>query len=389
MPSHTPDERAPLLQNGNEPQERRLLEIGKEDDANPRAWSKRKKLANIAVIASMSILSPLASSIFAPGIEQIAKSLHASPNGVIGCQTGFVVMLGIGPLLLAPLSETFGRKTLYLICFAIFTLLQIPTALAKSLPALITLRTIAGFFGSVGIANGGGTISDMYEPSERADIFGWYLLGPLLGPTIGPLLGAIILNKLDWPWLFWILLVICAAAVLSAFFFLRETYVPAILSKRKKELEASESQKYYFEGEDLRPMRAKLAQSVKRPLLILFTQPIVITMALYQALLFSITYSLYTQFQSIYGGEYGFSTLQNYYIDAFEKYAASAIAAGSLFRSVIGGIVPVFTGGLLDQVGMGWGFSVFGFISIALAPSPVLFYMYGGRLRERFAIKLD
>ncbi|KAK2628086.1 hypothetical protein QTJ16_002732 [Diplocarpon rosae] len=391
-------------------------------------------------------------------------------------------MLGIGPLLLAPLSETFGRKTLYLICFAIFTLLQIPTALAKSLPALITLRTIAGFFGSVGIANGGGTISDMYEPSERADIFGWYLLGPLLGPTIGPLLGAIILNKLDWPWLFWILLVICAAAVLSAFFFLRETYVPAILSKRKKELEASESQKYYFEGEDLRPMRAKLAQSVKRPLLILFTQPIVITMALYQALLFSITYSLYTQFQSIYGGEYGFSTLQvglaylapgsgflvavwflvprigtiynsltkkhnntpqpeyrlplanvgslliplslfafawtteyhthvalpvcatffyaigqvaifnavqNYYIDAFEKYAASAIAAGSLFRSVIGGIVPVFTGGLLDQVGMGWGFSVFGFISIALAPSPVLFYMYGGRLRERFAIKLD
>ncbi|CAL3963046.1 unnamed protein product, partial [Diplocarpon coronariae] len=56
-------------------------------------------------------------------------------------------MLGIGPLLLAPLSETFGRKPLYLTCFTIFTLLQIPTALAKSLPMLISLRTIAGFFG--------------------------------------------------------------------------------------------------------------------------------------------------------------------------------------------------------------------------------------------------
>ncbi|KAI6709196.1 hypothetical protein JHW43_008263 [Diplocarpon mali] len=482
MPNHTPDESAPLLQNGHEHQERQLLKIGKEDDAHPRAWSKCEKRTNIAVIASMSILSPLASSMFAPGIEQIAKSLHASPNGVIGCQTGFVVMLGIGPLLLAPLSETFGRKPLYLTCFTIFTLLQIPTALAKSLPMLISLRTIAGFFGSVGIANGGGTISDMYGPSERADIFGWYLLGPLLGPTIGPLLGAVILNKLDWPWLFWTLLVICAGAVLGAFFFLRETYVPAILSKRKRELEASASQKYYFEGEDVRPLRTKLAQSVQRPLLILFTQPIVITMALYQALIFAITYSLYTQFQSIYGEEYGFSTLQvgltylapgvgflvavwflvprigmiynsltkkhnntpkaeyrlplanigslliplslfafawttehhthvalpiaatffygigqvaifnavqNYYIDAFEKYAASAIAAGSLFRSVIGGVVPVFTGGLLDHVGLGWGFSVFGFISIALAPSPVLFYMYGERLRERFAVQLD
>lgn len=31
------------------------------------------------------------------------------------------------------------------------------------------------------MANGGGTLSDMYDPSERAGIFGWYLLGPLLG----------------------------------------------------------------------------------------------------------------------------------------------------------------------------------------------------------------
>jgi MFS family permease len=86
---------------------------------------------------------------FAPGIKQIAKSLDASENGVIGCQTGFVIMLGIGPLILAPLSETFGRKKLYLVSFTIFTLLQIPTALAKNLPTLIVLRTIAGFFGSI------------------------------------------------------------------------------------------------------------------------------------------------------------------------------------------------------------------------------------------------
>ena len=85
---------------------------------------------------------------FAPGIRQIAKSLQASENEVIACQTGFVVMLGVGPLILAPLSETFGRKPLYLICFTVFTLLQIPTALAKTLPVLITLRTFAGFFGS-------------------------------------------------------------------------------------------------------------------------------------------------------------------------------------------------------------------------------------------------
>ncbi|KUJ22464.1 MFS general substrate transporter [Mollisia scopiformis] len=475
-------ETSPLLQdreNGHDG--RKLVELSKEDDSHPRTWGKGKKLANIAVIGSMSILSPLASSMFTPGIKKIADSLDATETGVIACQTGFVIMLGIGPLILAPLSETFGRKVLYLSCFTVFTLLQIPTALAKTLPVLVTLRTIAGFFGSVGIANGGGTISDMYDPGERANIFGWYLLGPLLGPSLGPLLGSVILQNMDWPWLFWIVLIICSVSVIGGFLFLRETYVPVLLSERKKHLERSEGGSYYFEGEDDRSLSEKLVQAVQRPIRILFTQPIVLTMASYQALLFAITYSLYTQFESIYGEGYGFDTLQvgfvylapgmgflvavwflvprigavynsltkkhngkskpeyrlpianigavlipislfwfawtveyhvhwavtilptffygigqvaifnsvqNYYIDSFEKYAASAIAAGALFRSVIGGIVPLFTGALIEKLGVGWGMSVFGFVSVLLAPSPLLFWYYGEWLRERFAISL-
>ncbi|RDW85099.1 membrane transporter-2 [Coleophoma cylindrospora] len=479
------DERSPLLQ-GQESQRnergKNKVFFSEKDPANPRAWTKSKKLGNIAVIASMAIFSPLASSMFAPGIDQIAESLHVDKNSVIGCQTGFVVMLGIGPLFLAPLSETFGRKKLYLVCFLCFTLLQIPTALAPNLPTLIALRTFAGFFGSVGIANGGGTISDMYEPSERAGVFGWYLLGPLLGPTLGPLFGGIIMENLEWPWLFWILTMASSVVVVTSFIFLHETYVPILLLWRKKELEQNEGCEYHFDGEDDRPLHIKLGQSFQRPLRILFTQPIVLTMASYQALIFATTYSLYTQFQTIYGVDsyYGLSTLQvgllylfpglgflvavrvlvpridtvynsltrkhngeakpeyrlplacvgsilipvslfwfawsvqakvhwsisivatffygigqvavfncaqNYYIDSFEKYAASAIAAGALFRSVIGGVVPLFTPMLLEKYGVGWGMSMFAFIGVALAPSPLFFWYYGEWLRERFAIE--
>lgn len=137
-----------------------------------------------------------------------------------------------------------------------------------------------------------------------------YLLGPLLGPTIGPLLGSVILSNLDWPWLFWILLIICSVDIAGAIFFLRETYVPVLLSKRKNELERSNGGNYFFEGEDNRSLKEKLAWAVQRPIRILFTQPIVLTMASYQALLFGTAYSLYTQFESIYGEAYGFSTLQ-------------------------------------------------------------------------------
>jgi hypothetical protein len=185
-PAQNGGEREPLLQrdDGEANDARELLSFTDQDPENPRQWPQRTKMANVAVIAAMSILSPLASSMFTPGIQQIADDLGTTSSIVIGCTTGFVVMLGIGPLFLAPLSETFGRRKLYLVCFTIFALLQIPSALAPNVETLIAMRTFSGFFGSVGIANGGGTISDMFVPSSRARVFGWYLLGPLLGPTL-------------------------------------------------------------------------------------------------------------------------------------------------------------------------------------------------------------
>ena len=424
---------------------------------------------------------------FTPGIAEIASDLHTSPTAVIATTTGFVIMLGVGPLILAPLSETFGRRNLYLTCFTTFALLQIPAALAPNIGFLIAVRSVAGFFGSVGIANGGGTISDMFVPSERAGVFGWYLLGPLLGPTLGPLFGGFIVQRLGWRWIFWIMTIVCMVNTLAGYFFLRETYAPVILARLKRRLEDSSSSSssgsppdYQFDGEDTRPLRQKLLHSLTRPPKI-FAQPIVAVMSIYQALLFGTTYSIYTNMQDIYSGTYGFSTekvglmylgpglgflfavwflvpridsvykkltashgdkarpefrlplanigavfipislfwfawsvekkvhwfaslvptffygigqvmilntTQNYYIDSFEAYAASAIAAGTVFRSLVGGLVPLVAPGLFEKLGYGWGISVFGFVGLALAPAPALFYVYGEGIRERWTVKL-
>ncbi|MCJ1415359.1 hypothetical protein MMC32_001691 [Xylographa parallela] len=477
------DETSPLLENGHGGDERKLVKFEEDDKENPRCWPKSRKMTNVGIIALMAILSPLASSMFTPGIDQIAEDLGATQEQVIGATTGFVVFLGLGPLILAPLSETFGRRKLYLICFTFFTLLQIPTALSPNVATLVAVRTISGFFGSVGIANGGGTISDMFKAEERAAIFGWYLLGPLLGPTLGPLFGGLIVEYLSWRWVFWIILIICAVNTALGYLFLKESYAPVILEARREAYEASSDSntKFKFDGQDDRPFHTKILESMQRPLRILFTQPIVLTMAIYQAILFGTNYTLFTNFQDIWGDGYGFSTtkvgllylgpglgfltavwfivpkidtiynkltksnngeakpeyrlplanigsvlipiglfwfawcveyhvhwfptilstfffgigqitvfntVQNYYIDSFSKYAASAIAAGAVFRSLVGGTIPLFAPGLFDRIGYGWGFSVFAFASLALSPSPLLFFYFGERLRKRFAIEL-
>lgn len=80
--------------------------------------------------------------------------------------------------------------------------------------------------------------------------------------------------------------------------------------------------------------------------------------------------------------------MQTYLVDAFTVYAASAVAANTVLRSLLGGLLPLAGLGLYNKIGFGWGDSLLGFIALALVPIPVLFSIYGERLRNRFQIKL-
>ena len=84
-------ERQPLLRRdsqldaGEGGDSRELIQFAEDDQDNPKKWKYREKLSNIGVIACMAVLSPLASSMFTPGIEQIAEGLDTTPEQVIGC----------------------------------------------------------------------------------------------------------------------------------------------------------------------------------------------------------------------------------------------------------------------------------------------------------------
>ncbi|KAH0489678.1 hypothetical protein TgHK011_010096 [Trichoderma gracile] len=80
--------------------------------------------------------------------------------------------------------------------------------------------------------------------------------------------------------------------------------------------------------------------------------------------------------------------IQTYIVDAYPQYAASGLAGFSVLRNTIAAFLPLAGPQLYENLGIGWGNSVLGFIAVALIPIPVLIYRYGKWLRLRFAIQL-
>ncbi|KAK8021495.1 MFS multidrug transporter [Apiospora arundinis] len=83
----------------------------------------------------------------------------------------------------------------------------------------------------------------------------------------------------------------------------------------------------------------------------------------------------------------GFVTLflgiTSYLIDCYGKYAASALAANAILRSLFGAVFPLFSYEMYTKMGVAWATSVLGFVAVAMAPLPYIFYRFGPHIRGR------
>jgi hypothetical protein len=71
-----------------------------------------------------------------------------------------------------------------------------------------------------------------------------------------------------------------------------------------------------------------------------------------------------------------------YLVDVFTVYAASAAAASTVLRSLLGALLPLAGNSMYNKLGVGWGTSVLGFISVAFIPVPFLLWTFGERIRN-------
>ncbi|OAX82790.1 hypothetical protein ACJ72_02862 [Emergomyces africanus] len=122
---------------------------GPDDPMHPYNWPRSKKVGIVVGIALISFLTPLGSSMFAPGTAEAMREFKAtSPELASFVVSVYLIGYAFGPLINAPLSELYGRAYLYHACNVLFIVFNIACAVAPNLPALIVFRFLAGSAGS-------------------------------------------------------------------------------------------------------------------------------------------------------------------------------------------------------------------------------------------------
>ncbi|KAF8593324.1 MFS general substrate transporter [Ceratobasidium sp. AG-I] len=284
---------------------------GPHDPQNPQNWSFRHRWAATVVVSLFTFMSPLASSMIAPALPQVAEEFSLEPGSVLEAMSlsVFVLAYAIGPLLLGPLSEIYGRRPVLQGSNFFFLAFNVACSRAQTSSQLLAFRFLAGLGGSAPLAIGGGTIADLWAPEERGMAMGLYSLAPLTGPAIGPIVGAWIAQKTTWRWVFYSTSIANGIVQALGFWYLAETYEPTLLAAKARLLMKSTRDDTLRTTHEAKQgdisTRSSLGSSLMRAIMFLCFDPVMTTMATYMAVIYGLLYLQLTTFAMVWSTQYG------------------------------------------------------------------------------------
>ncbi|PBP24130.1 MFS multidrug transporter-like protein [Diplocarpon rosae] len=284
-----------------------------DDPEMPLNFSEKRKWTLIGLLGSITFISPLASSMFAPGVSFMNEEFH-NTSLILSSLTVSIFVLGyvVGPMILAPLSEIYGRRFVLTGANAFFCVWQIGCALSPNLSSLIVFRFLSGVGGSGCLTIGGGVIADLFHADRRGLATAVYSLGPLFGPVIGPICGGFIAQRIGWRWVFWILLIAGTSVSMSIELFNRETNHRVLMHRKVRRLQKElnrPSLRSCYEDTSAPPLTPTqiLLNGVVRPLKMLFLSPIVFLLALYMSVSYGLLYLLFTTITQVFIDTYNWA----------------------------------------------------------------------------------
>ncbi|KAK1829051.1 major facilitator superfamily domain-containing protein, partial [Podospora conica] len=190
---------------------------------SPYEYTNNTKWIITAVVAMAAAGAPMGSGIFYPALPEMTRQFNTSETIVNLTVALYMLSMSIFPLWWSSFSETLGRRTIYIVSFALFVIFSVLSALSVNIPMLIVMRMLGGGASASVQAVGAGTIADIWETSERGRAMGLFYLGPLTGPLFAPMIGGALSQRFGWRSTMWFLAIYGVVILLLLIFGLPET----------------------------------------------------------------------------------------------------------------------------------------------------------------------
>lgn len=192
------------------------------DDIYKRFSPGRKVLITIVLIWS-SFQCTLASTTVISAIPEVGATFHTTETTIAISNAVMLLCQVTGPILYAPIANTFGRRPILLATNAIVLAFSLGTALAPNLPSYFIFRFLTAPQVTASQVIATVAIGDIYPAITRGRALGWLMVSTTLAPGIAPLLGGLIVTYASWRVIFWTQTGMAGLSVLLLALFLPET----------------------------------------------------------------------------------------------------------------------------------------------------------------------
>ncbi len=241
-----------------------------------------------------------------------------------------------GPLLIAPLSEVFGRYPVMNGANVLFILATALAALSQSTPVFIGARALTGLAVASNVL-GPAIIGDMFASELRGSAISFIALAPLIGGSLGPAIGGAIAETLGWRWVLWLSVCLALACELAFFTCFRETYKVAVLRRRAARLRKETGNpklRTVYDMDDGKSNLHKIWECAARPAIVLSGSSVLQVLSLHGAVSFTYYYVFSTTLPDILQQLYGLSAAgSGLAFISFSKWTLSYYPARCTFVS--------------------------------------------------------
>lgn len=185
--------------------------------------SGKKRIQLALLLGSLGLLGPFTIDMYLPSFPTIVEDYQTQASLVQISLTTCLLGLGLGQLIIGPMSDVQGRRKPLLIFLILYLLASLTCSFAPNIYTFIAARFIQGFAAAGGLVISRAVVRDVYSGKELTKFFSLLMLVGNLGPIVAPIVGGGILAFTNWSGVFVVLACVGLILFLTASFKLEET----------------------------------------------------------------------------------------------------------------------------------------------------------------------